>query len=81
MQKKTKKSLKDFAALISAALCLTIAGIGIAMLLKPGLDSQDAAIHTVTFWIAEGILIVVALLLCFLFNQRRKKKNKLRSAQ
>jgi integral membrane sensor domain MASE1 len=81
MQKKTKKSLKDFAALISAALCLTIAGIGIVMLLKPGLDSQDAAIHTVTFWMAEGILIVVALLLCFLFNQRRKKKNKLRSAQ
>jgi len=51
------------------------------MLFKPGLDSQDVAIHTVTFWIAEAILIGVALLLCSLFDQRRKKKNKLRSKQ
>jgi hypothetical protein len=78
VKNKAKRPSTDFAALLSAAVCLTIIGIGIGILLKPGLDSQDLAIHTVTFWIAEAIFAAVAVLLWLFFNRRRKKKSKLR---
>jgi hypothetical protein len=74
MKKSGPGSLKDFVLLIAAAICLIIVGLGLVLIALPFLNSDDLAIHQITFWAVEGVFSVGAVWFCWRFNKRRKRR-------
>jgi hypothetical protein len=73
MKKSGPGSLKDFVLLIAAAICLIIVGLGLVFIALPLLNSDDLAIHQITFWAVEGVFSVGAVWLCWRFNRRKRR--------